>query len=141
MLRQAQHERIIRNDFSPSLVRPEPVEGRLRVFSLHLKKETYSAAATSSVTCSYSPTPEAVAEPRPCLRHPATRTHPLRPCARRPRAPLCPWATVRLRGGACNAHTSREELPSAPTPERTRPAHLMPRAASRSPALRGSWPG
>ena len=41
MLRQAQHERIIRNDFSPSLVRPEPVEGRLRVFSLHLKKETY----------------------------------------------------------------------------------------------------
>jgi len=41
MLRQAQHERKILNDFSTRPVRPEPVEGRRRVFSLHFKKETY----------------------------------------------------------------------------------------------------
>src|SRR5712692_8559932 len=41
MLRQAQHERKIHNDFSTRPVRPEPVEGRMRVFSLHLKKDSY----------------------------------------------------------------------------------------------------
>ena len=43
MLRQAQHERKIFNDFSTKPVRPEPVEGRGRIFSPHIKKETYNA--------------------------------------------------------------------------------------------------
>jgi len=38
MLRQAQHERKIFNDFSTRPVRPEPVEGRTRVFFFHLKE-------------------------------------------------------------------------------------------------------
>jgi hypothetical protein len=42
MLRQAQHERKILGDFSTRPVRPEPVEGRMRVFFLHLKKDSYS---------------------------------------------------------------------------------------------------
>jgi hypothetical protein len=41
MLRQAQHERKILNDFSARPVRLEPVEGRIRVLSLHFKKDSY----------------------------------------------------------------------------------------------------
>ena len=41
MLRQAQHERKILNDFSTRPVLPESVEGRIRVFFLHLKKDSY----------------------------------------------------------------------------------------------------
>ena len=48
MLRQAQHERKIRNDFRTGPVRPEPVEGRLQVSSLHFKKETYITPSTFS---------------------------------------------------------------------------------------------
>jgi len=40
MLRQAQHERRIPNDFRLRAVRPEPVEGRRCVFSLHFKKDS-----------------------------------------------------------------------------------------------------
>ena len=41
MLRQAQRERKIFNDFSTRPVRPAPVEGRMRVFFPHLKKDSY----------------------------------------------------------------------------------------------------
>jgi hypothetical protein len=41
MLRPAQREQKIFNDFSTKPVRPEPVEGRTRVFFFHLKKDSY----------------------------------------------------------------------------------------------------
>ena len=42
MLRQAQHERKIFNNFRINPVRPEPVEGRGSILSPQIKKETYS---------------------------------------------------------------------------------------------------
>ena len=41
MLRQAQHERKIFNNFRINPVRPEPVEGRGSILSPQIKKETY----------------------------------------------------------------------------------------------------
>ena len=50
MLRQAQHERKIRNDFRTGPVRPEPVEGRVLVSALHFKKETYTLTSSLHFT-------------------------------------------------------------------------------------------
>jgi len=44
MLRQAQHERKIFNNFRTNPARPEPVEGRGSIFSPQIKKETYMGA-------------------------------------------------------------------------------------------------